>query len=399
MRAGRPAELSPRGARRILWGGLALLVGCGYLGGSTADYRWIDGDGRRSAVGGTLQLRWTRRLVDPLGTDFIPVQNAAAGLDPGRDRIYVGTAEGDFFTFDLEGRRLRRYEPGAGVESAPAVDRASGTIYLVTEDGAVHAIDETGELLWKSGVLETVRQAPVIGEDAVYVVAETDAVFALAREDGEVLWNYRRDAFEGDFAVAGHAGLALEGDRLFTGFTDGAVVALDAASGTMVWERPTSIDIEDTNSQAVTFTDVDTTPIVSGDSVYVASFTAGLYALSRTNGSVLFREADLKDVVHLALEEELLVATSTEEIRVYDLARHAVRWSHRVERGAPGVPLLDSGLAIVGESRGSLIAFELETGREVSRIDAGSGFSAPPAAHGRFGWALSNGGTLHAFEL
>lgn len=379
---------------------LALLpsVGCGLLGGPTSAYRWIEGDGRPSSPGGVLGVRWTRRLVDPFGGDFVPVENAAAGLDPGRDRVYIGTAEGEFLTYDLDGRRLARYEPGAGVEAAPAVDRFSGNVYLVSEDGAVHAIDEMGELLWKSSVETTVRQPPVLSEDAVFVVAEADAVFALSREDGEVLWNYRRDPFEGDFAVAGHAGLVMHEGRLFTGFTDGTVVALDAASGSMVWERPTSIDIEESD-QAVSFTDVDTTPVVIEDTLYVASFSAGLYALELSNGSVRWREPELLDITSLAIDGELAVATSTEQIRVYDLPRRAVRWQRAVRRGAPGVPVLSSGLALIGESRGSLIAFELRTGREIARLDIGSGFSASAAVHGRFGWVLSNGGTLMAFRL
>ena len=54
---------------------------------------------------------------------------------------------------------------------------------------------------------------------------------------------------------------------------------------------------------------------------------------------------------------------------------------------------------LVGESQGSLLALDVRSGREKARIDAGQGFSSAPAVAGRYGWILSNGGRLMAFEL
>jgi len=62
-------------------------------------------------------------------------------------------------------------------------------------------------------------------------------------------------------------------------------------------------------------------------------------------------------------------------------------------------------VVVVGESEGGLVAVALDSGTELSRLEAGHGFSAQPAMSalraGRppFGVVLSNGGTLLAFRV
>ena len=377
-----------------------VLVACG--GPTTPrDYAWADSrQPRLTASQATLRLRWTKRLTDEFDQPFIPVEHASAGLDPVRDRVYVGSAQGGFYAFDSDGRRFYRYDPQSGVEAAPAVDPRDGDVFLVSEDGIVHALSwRTGEVRWKETSGGPVRRAPSLTEDAVYVVTENDRVVALSRDDGEVLWSYDREV-DVEYAIAGHAGVLLSDGKLLTGFTDGAVVALDAADGSLLWERPTSLDYEDDESEAIRFFDVDTTPVLVGDTVYVASFSTGIYALDANNGSVRWR-LPRKGVTGLADGGALLIVSSADEgVYALDRERREEVWRRPVDRGAPGLPRVTPlGLVLVGESRGALIALDLRSGAERGRVDAGTGFSGPIAIAGRLGFALSNGGTLMAFSL
>lgn len=377
-----------------------LLLACG---GPTMprDYGWADArEPRLGASQATLRLLWSKRLTGEFDQPFVPVEHASAGLDPVHDRVYIGSAQGSFFAFSSNGRRFYRYEPRSGVEAAPAVDTRYGDVFLASEDGVVHALrGRTGEVRWKETAGGPVRRAPVLTEDVVYVVTEDDKVAALSREDGEVLWSYDREV-DVEYAIAGHAGLLLWDGKLVTGFTDGAVVALDATDGSLLWERPTSLDYEADESESVRFFDVDTTPVRSGDTLYVASFSTGLYALDANNGSVRWR-LPRKGITGLADGGSLLVVASADEgVYALDLERREDVWRRPVDRGAPGPPVVTPlGLVLVGESRGALIALDLRSGAERGRIDAGTGFSAPIAFAGRLGFALSNGGTLMAFSL
>lgn len=355
-------------------------------------------------VGSRLGIRWSRSLREVLGGPYTPVESAAAAIDARRQRVFVGSSRGMFFAFDgNDGRELFRYDPHAGVEAAPAIDDAWGDIFLASDDGMVHALSgRTGEVRWTKPAGSAVQQAPKLGEDAVYLVTEDDRVVALSREDGEVLWAYQREV-EVELAISGHAGLALsdDGSTLFTGFTDGTVVALDASDGSLRWERPTVLDDDDgEEGEAVRFFDADVTPLVVGDVVYAASFRTGLYALEASSGTVLWREP-LRGIVALAVHgQSLVVSSSADGVLVLDRETRALAWRRPLERGAPGQPVIhSSGVVLVAESTGSMLVLDLRSGREVGRLDAGRGFSATPAIAGRYGWILSNGGQLFSFEL
>jgi outer membrane protein assembly factor BamB len=131
-----------------------------------------------------------------------------------------------------------------------------------------------------------------------------------------------------------------------------------------------------------------------GGTLYVASFTAGLYALNPVNGSVEWRDAAFQAVTGLAAAGRMLVISSARRgISLMDLRTREVKWEKSPERGAPTAPIVtETGTVIYGESQGSLLALSLSDGREIARAEGGAGFSATPSVEGELGGALSNGG-------
>jgi len=353
---------------------------------------------RGSSTSDALLVRWSRQITDD--GPYVAVENARPGLDPRHDRVYMGSSDGRFLAFDVYGRQMWSYDPESGVESAPAVDERRGELFLASEDGVVHALDwKHGEVRWKESAGGPVRQTPLLTEDALYLVREDDHVVAMSREDGSMLWEYEREV-EVEFAIAGHAGLLMHEGKLYTGFTDGAVLALDAATGGVEWERLTQLDALEREGQAIRFYDVDTTPVLLNDRIWVASVSAGLYALSIEGGSVEWRSDEYQDVTGLAVAgDQLILASATQGIATLDPTNTEVLWRRPVERGSPADPVVAAGYVLIGESRGGLVAIDLRTGREAARIEHGQGFSASPAVAGNLGWAMTNGGKLIAFHL
>lgn len=372
------------------------LAGCASMGGN--DFDWA-GEGRPQA-GKALQVLWMERLTSEHEGPFIPVERASPALDPGRDRVFIGATDGALRAFTSAGRELWRYDAEASIDAAPAFDREANELYLAAEDGSLHALrGSSGALRWKDGAGDAVRQPPVLSEDAVYVVTEADRVLAFARKDGALLWEHARDIPEG-FSITSRAGLLLTDDMLVTGFTDGAVVALDPTDGRVLWERDTSLDLEDSAGSQPTFRDVDTTPVLVDGRLYVASFSGGMYALDPANGTVRWRDEKLTGVVGLAASgDRLLLASADRGLVCLTIPDHVPRWTRPVRRGSPTTPIIIRGLALVGASEGSLIALSLLSGQEVGRVEAGNGFTAQPAAAGGRGFVLSNGGSFFAFAL
>lgn len=384
---------------------LCLSLGCAagrrpYGGGDR--FGWLEArENYPRASQGAFDVRWSEQLTERWDrSNYIPVELSTAGFDPRQNRIYIGTTEGEFFAFGLSGRQDFIYEVGAGVEAAPATDSANGEIYLTSVDGYVHALDVNGEVRWKTNLSGAIRNTPVLTNDAVYVMGQNDIVTAMARDDGRILWTYEREPIE-EITIAGHAGLLLIGGRLYTGFTDGAVVAIDPADGRLIWEIDTGADIEIRPGDVTQFYDIDTTPVMIGDTLYVASFTAGLYALDAANGSVRWREPKLRSIVGIAGAGSMLVLSSAKRgIILFDLESRDIRWEHPSERGAPTPPVVTGvGTVLYGETQGSLLALDLSDGHEVARLEGGYGFSGTPAVLGPVGAALSNGGRFLCLRI
>lgn len=372
-------------------------AGCGSSGTLTTNadnFGWVASGNEYARPGeGGFSVRWSRQLTDRWEARFLPVQLSGAAFDTKRKRIYIGTTEGNMFAFDTEGRRHFFYDAGAQIESHAAVAPKSGEVYFASVDGAVHALLPDGTLKWKTKLIGSIRTRPVITHDALYCVGEHDVVTALAREDGRILWTYDKEPVE-EITIAGHAGLLLEEGRLYAAFTDGAVAAMSPADGRLFWEVETALDIERRPGNVPQFLDVDTTPVLLGGTLYVASFTAGLYALNPVNGSVEWRDAAFQGVTGLAAAGRMLVISSARRgISLLDLRTREVQWEKAPERGAPTPPVVtETGTVIYGETQGSLLALSLSDGREIARAEGGAGFSATPTLRGSLGGAISNGG-------
>jgi outer membrane protein assembly factor BamB len=376
---------------------LCAIPGCGAAGtpATNADhFGWVEqGDAYARPGEGGFNVRWSKQLTDRWEARFLPVELSSAEFDRSRERVYIGTTEGNMFAFALNGRRLFFYDAGAQIESKAAVDGPTGEVYFPSVDGHVHALTVEGELKWKTKLIGSIRTQPVLTADVVYVVGEHDVITALAREDGGILWTYDREPVE-EITIAGHAGMLLEEGRLYAAFTDGAVAAINPTDGRLYWEIETSIDVELRPGNVPQFLDVDTTPIIRQGTLYVASFTAGLYALDAASGTVEWRDAEFQGVTGLAAAGRMLVISSARRgVSLLDLRTRKVQWEKAPERGAPTAPIVtETGTVIYGETKGSLLALSLADGREIARAEGGAGFSATPSTAGHFGGAISNGG-------
>jgi outer membrane protein assembly factor BamB len=354
---------------------------------------------------GRLSFRWTRRLAVELeGIDgrFLPIERAVAAMDAAHDRIYVGSSRGYFWSLTGSGAQVYMYQAAGAVGCQPLLDTEADELYFASDDGVVHAlVASTGELRWRAEIDGAVGRRPIATDDVVFVVTDGDVVVAYARDSGEALWRYRRDAPEG-FYIAEHAGLVLAGRSLITGFTDGAVIALDSRDGHVQWTRETLEDLPATvSTDAMRFTDVDTTPVIVDGVAYIASFAGGLYALEVGSGSVRWLRRELTGLVGLALAPSGMLIGSSGDLGVVGIDRETgdTLWTAEVERGAPTAPTVVGDLVIVGETEGGLVSLLAANGNEVGRLENGHGFAAPVAIDEGLGAVVSNAGALFVFNV
>ena len=373
--------------------------GCG-AGSAGVDYGRWDGTSQITS-GPALRVRWTKLLVPEFGGPYIPVERAAVALDQRHDRLFIGSSDRIMWAFEAHGGRvLWKRDFGEGIDAEPTLDPVRDELYVATAGGQVYALGASdGEVRFKVEVGASVSKPGVLSDDALYVVTDSDSVFALSRKDGSTLWRYQRDARAG-LKVTGHAGLLVSDQRVITGFNDGTVVALAKSDGQALWIVDTTLDLEDSAQADLGFVDVDTTPVQVGDTVYVASFLAGLYGLSVQDGSPVFRRAELTGVTGLAADERTLTLISAERgVSCFDLPGMAPRWVRKtLIRGAANSVRLEDRTLFVTESQGALVALAIADGKELGRLQTTHGFSTNASVGQRSGAILGNSGVVYAFD-
>ncbi len=344
-----------------------------------------------------IALHWKFITADHL-IDISP-QEFASALVYG-DTLYIGSSSGMFFALRATDGHLRWKAKLGAVVSAPVI--VGNLLYIGNKEGVLRALDaQTGKEKWKYGSRGAIEQPPVATGDLIVFANEADQVIALDAATGKYKWQFKSETPE-EYTLRGHAGLAVDGELLFTGFSNGTLVALRRDTGSVAWS--TSLKAE-----AERFMDVDATPIVLGDRIYASSSSGGVFALDKATGLVRWRVPfyDAKQPSSSGNVGGLATDGRTIYVSVADLGTYAIDlYGNVIWRvganggGEPAAPVIAGDLLIYSLAEDGLFLANRRTGETVEYFDPGDGISAAPVVSndGRL-YVMSNRGILYAFDL
>ncbi|HTO72764.1 MAG TPA: PQQ-binding-like beta-propeller repeat protein, partial [Gemmatimonadales bacterium] len=90
---------------------------------------------------------------------------------------------------------------------------------------------------WHSGISATFQTTPVVVGDRIYLSLPFSSVAALDARSGNELWRYSHKPRTTKFCCGpANRGVAVAGGRVFVGTVDGRLIALDQASGKVLWD-------------------------------------------------------------------------------------------------------------------------------------------------------------------
>ncbi len=90
---------------------------------------------------------------------------------------------------------------------------------------------------YHSGVTATFQATPIVIDSAMYVSLPFSGVVALDARTGRELWRYRHQSRSAQLCCGpANRGVAVAGGRVYVGTVDGRLVALDVATGAVVWD-------------------------------------------------------------------------------------------------------------------------------------------------------------------
>lgn len=344
-----------------------------------------------------LALQWTFEASDRR-TDVAPQEFATPAVYA--DSLFVGSSNGWFYALKAANGSVRWRKKIGAVASAPLV--LGTTLYVGTADGVLLALDsQTGAEKWRYQSRGPIEQQPAATTELIVFSNEADQVVAVDAITGKFKWQYKAETPE-EYTLRGHAGVTVDGDLVFTGFSNGTLAALRRDNGSLAWSAQLKGDAD-------RFMDVDATPIIIEDKIYASSSSGGVYALDKATGLVRWRlpfwDASLPsstgNVGGLTSDGRRLY------VSVADLGTYALDLSGNViwrvgakGGGEPATPVLHDDVIVYSLARDGMFIASRKSGETLEYFDPGDGISAEPAitSDGRL-FVMSNRGILYAFDL
>jgi len=374
---------------------VVLAAGCNHAGWQRADAMRA---GPIDQLGeDRLSLHWKFATADRL-TEVDPQEFAAATVYA--DTIFIGSASGWFFALRSSTGAVRWRKKLGAVASAPIV--VGGVLMVGTSDGTLLALDsQTGNEKWRYQSRGPIEQPPATAGDLIIFSNEADQVVAVDGITGKFKWQYKGETPE-EYTLRGHAGIAIDNDLIYTGFSNGTLVALRKDTGSVAWSTSLKGD-------AARFVDVDATPVVIRDRVYASSSSGGVYALDKTTGLVRWRVPfwDVAQPSSTGNVGGMATDGKTLYVSVADLGTYAIDVNGNVlwrvgakDGGEPVAPVVWNELLLWSLAHDGMFIADRRTGETLQYFDPGDGVSASPTVtgDGRL-FVMSNRGILYAFDL
>ena len=350
-------------------------------------------------------------------------EKGVPGIDARHGRVFVGTSDHGLYAVRAsDGSTIWRFQTAGSVQSEPLYDEERDLVYFGSDDDGMYcARGRDGGRVWRFGTGAEVQRRPVLarrpsGKDILVFVNAADSVFAVDAETGVQKWKRVRTPAAG-LEISGHAGVSIDGDRVYAAFSTGRVAAYDLTTGADRWAE---VDLSATGQvgaeEQQKYFDVDTTPVVYGDRVYVASIAAGVFALDATSGGPVWRRPEAEGVSWLARWHEakhtdpvtqadipertyLIAGSGTTGLWALDPKTGDVRWRRQVPRGSVSYPVEIAGVLMVTTSKLGVFLLEPKEGFVIDGIDLGTGFNGGAGAYGNRAFVLTNGGTLIGLQV
>ena len=354
-----------------------------------------------------LERVWSADIGRGLGKKYLRVRPAIAA-----DRIYAADGYGVVQARDrFTGKRVWQTEIGDVGRSFNPFDRrdpsfvtgavglAQGLVLIGTTHGEVVALSAAdGNEVWRADLGAEVLAAPVGGEDLIFVLTEDGRLLALERGDGAVRWIFENPVPV--LTLRGTSTPVFADGLVYAGFASGMVVAIRAKTGEPVWQQ--RVMLPEGRSELERIVDIDSTPVVSGNVLFVVSYQGRLKAFRANDGTPVWERETSSSLDLAAGFREVFVVDASDNVLAYDQQSAEERWKQEgLARRQLSSPAVVDSYLVVADADGYLHVLAQADGRFVGRrkVD-GDGVRSPiVVSDDGLIYVLGNSGSLRAYRI
>jgi len=309
-----------------------------------------DGEKPQQVVKSVLHVEWGAHV--DLRRPLSPAANSTPGVGDGY--IVIGGRDGRAHIYNMNGSEVRRLALQAPGESGTLV-LTNGPAILGDTDGNLYAIDPaTGQIVWHQLLSSILLGHPVPAGDGFLIQTADNRIYSFSR-DGKKRWSYAGQ-LGGLSMNQGASPLVIDG-HVYAVFNNGDVVAIDLASGNLIWRRQLILD----NSAAV-LSEMRVPvadPVMVADRLVVSFFQGEMFALNPEDGEQQWRRSISVKSTPMVHNDQLFVATGHGDVMALDGTSGETVWRQHVGDAALVGPIPLQGRLIVADDRGQVHALTL----------------------------------------
>ncbi len=327
---------------------------------------------------------WTNRIGE------VP---AGAGPTVVGNTVVLASADGTVAAIDAaSGRDIWRSSAGAPIATGAGTD--GKLVAVITRGNEVVAFD-TGKQLWKAKLPAQAFTAPFVAGSRVFVLLADRSVHAFDGASGKKLWSQQRAS---EPLVLSKAGTILAvGDTLVVGL-GGRLVGLNPGNGSIRWETPIASPRGTNDVERLVDLVGHTSRI--GDVVCARAFQAAVGCVNAARGTLLWnRPANGAEGLHG--DSSLVFGSESDgKLVAWRRADGQPAWqTDRLLYRNLSAPLVVGRSVVVGDSFGNVHMLSREDGAALNRLSTdGSAIMGSPVLAGDALVVVTKSGGVFGFR-
>lgn len=286
--------------------------------------------------------------------------------------LLVGTLQGELHAVNLRnGARLGYLVMDGSVIGTPVWSNGNVCIPLASGTETLVSYSLFGGTRNWSAKLGSIESSPALFERRLYTTTVGGFLFCVNVQDGTEIWKYATEVDEKRKPI--RSSPATNGEIVVFGCDDGAIYAVECATGNRRWKVQTQRS-------------VFASPVIVQDRVFIGSLDGTMYCLDARNGTPLWK-FDTKSPIYGAASSDgkrIFVGTADGTCFALEIDSGSVAWRFKARSVINCAPLVTKDLLYVCSLDKNLYALNAETGKETWRFTAEGRIKVSPVVWGGF---------------
>ena len=244
-----------------------------------------------------------------------------------------------------------------------------GQLFVGSKSGKLFAVSQDdGALMWQVNASSQALVAPQANSNIVVLQTIDGKVSAYSTADGSFQWSYAVNL--PSLTLRGTSTPFVNEAYTYAGFANGKIVAIDNQTGGVVWQK--AISLPKGRSEIERLVDIDGAVNLVDGLLYVTGYQGNLVAMDALTGSVVWQQPVSSAASALMLGKAVIVIDESGVILAYDAKQGYVLWQNETlkYRGLSAPMELDSKVLVLDAS-GHAHLLNLDDGAIIGRKKLG----------------------------